>query len=110
MTDLLYGRNAVREALRANRKIMRLIVAEPSKAGASAHGTAPPGKRGEPPGKRGEAPGRGGRGSAAGRGGKGGDRPSATRPGGRPRTLPVQETRSERRSVLVAGRAPLEEI
>src|SRR3954447_2472143 len=107
MTDLLYGRNAVREALRADRKIMRLIVAEPVKAGASSHGTPPPGKRGEPSGKRGEAPRRGGRGGTPVRGGKAGDRPGATRSGGRPRSLPVQETRAERRTTMVAGRAPL---
>jgi 23S rRNA (guanosine2251-2'-O)-methyltransferase len=57
-----------------------------------------------------QPPGRRGRGGPPGRGGKGTDRPGPLRPGERPRSLPAGETRSERRTVLVAGRAPLEEL
>src|SRR5947209_2519312 len=104
MSDLLYGRNAVREALRAGRKIMRLYVAEPAAGGPAA---APPVAR------------RGGRPEPArpGAGRAGSGRPGTTRggSGGRPgappsRSLPVQETRAERRVVAQAGRAPLETI
>jgi 23S rRNA (guanosine2251-2'-O)-methyltransferase len=118
MTDLLYGRNAVREALRAGRKIMRLIVAEPSAvvAASGRPGTRPgaPVGRGAAPGRggapvRGQAPGRGG---APVRGGKGapGGRPGPGRPDARGRAIPADETRAERRTVSLAGRAPLDEI
>ncbi|MGI8588799.1 MAG: 23S rRNA (guanosine(2251)-2'-O)-methyltransferase RlmB [Chloroflexia bacterium] len=98
MTDLLYGRNAVREALRAGRKVMRLFVAEAAQpvAGAwrqAARPQPPTGPRGGPV-----------------RAGKGPGRPGSARPGERLRSLPVQETRAERRTVAMAGRAPLEEI
>ncbi len=88
MTDLLYGRNAVREALRAGRKMMRLYVAQPA---------APkPAPSGPPRGRRGNAPpAKGGRpGAASGRG----------------RALPAEPTRAERRTVHLAGRAPLESL
>ncbi|HMA36098.1 MAG TPA: 23S rRNA (guanosine(2251)-2'-O)-methyltransferase RlmB [Chloroflexia bacterium] len=95
MTDLLYGRNAVREALRAGRKVMRVLVAEPAAP------AAPGAYRGAHP----SPPGRGGQGPPPGKAG----RPGA-RPGARARALPVQATRAERRTVNLAGRAPLDEI
>src|SRR5689334_11443967 len=109
MTDLLYGRNAVREALRAGRKIMRLLVAE---AGAPNTGrpdprSGPPGRGGAPGGKGNTPPAsRPGKGAAA-RGGAKGMPPAHTRP---PRTLDAGPTRAERRVVTLAGRAPLEDI
>jgi 23S rRNA (guanosine2251-2'-O)-methyltransferase len=108
MTDLLYGRNAVREALRAGRKIMRLMVAE-IEARPAAPGR-PGGKPGQgPAGGKPGAPPRGGKGGsgAAGKGGSGGP---PWRQGGRNAALPAQDTRADRRTVMVAGRAPLEEI
>ena len=106
MTDLLYGRNAVREALRGNRKIMRLLVAEAGAPTAAAH---------RPP-ERPDGP-RGGRPIPGGRGGKPGAKGPSSRPGARPdgrppdrtHTMPA-ESRAERRTVTLAGRAPLEEI
>src|SRR5689334_2032766 len=116
MTDLLYGRNAVREALRAGRKVMRLIVAEPSAVAAT---SGRPGTRPGAPVGRGAAPGRGGapvRGGAPGRSGppgRGGKGAASGRPG-RPeahgRAIPADETRAERRTVSLAGRAPLDEL
>src|SRR4051812_26149100 len=108
MTDLLYGRNAVREALRAGRKIMRLLVAESGapNTGRPAERSGPPG-RGTGPGGKGISPAtpRPGRGAAA-RGGAKGTPPNA-RP---PRTFDAGPTRTERRVVMMAGRAPLEDI
>src|SRR5436305_14591554 len=102
MSDLLYGRNAVREALRAGRKIMRLYVAEPGSSPPAA--ARPAARRGGRP-----EPAR----AVAGRAGSG--RPGTTRAGsgGRPgapppRALPGQETRSEPRVAGQAGRAPLD--
>src|SRR6184192_612917 len=100
MTDLLYGRNAVREALRAGRKVMRLLIAEPAPQRAA---PPPAGKRGAPAGRPGgqvSAPGR-----PPARGGKGApQRPGL--PGERPRVLPVEPTRADRRTITLAGRAP----
>ena len=105
MTDLLYGRNAVREALRAGRKIMRLMVAEiEARPAAPAKPGGKPGQ-GFPGGKPG-APGRGGKGGpgAGGKGGPGGGPP--WRQGGRNAALPAQDTRADRRTMMVAGRRP----
>jgi 23S rRNA (guanosine2251-2'-O)-methyltransferase len=113
MTDLLYGRNAVREALRAGRQIMRLLVAEGGapNLGRPAERSGPPGRGGAPtgrgtPGKGvSGAPPRPGRGAAARGGAKG------TPPHSRDhRTLDAGPTRPERRVVMMAGRAPLDEI
>ncbi len=104
MTDLLYGRNAVREAMRGGRKIMRLLVAE---AGAPTTAAHRPGERFTAP-SRGGKPVPGGRPGAKGVPGRSGGH-ATDRPPDRTRTMPA-ESRAERRTVSLAGRTPLEEI
>jgi len=109
MSDLLYGRNAVREALRGGRKIMRLLVAEAAPPTAAAHR---PGERFAAVPPRGR-PAAGGHGPSGRPGGKGTPSRAGAHAGDRPphrtRTMPA-ESRAERRTVTMAGRAPLEEI